>query len=241
MSEESDGARRDALDGRVLLAALAVFVAALVVVVSSVDVYLIEDGSHLASLAYQAAPLLNVTYAAIYTTALGVGVLAIVAAGRLAVAWWGATTTTAPQATPLVVLLVAAVALAGLWGLAIRHPLAFVILVTTLATFVTVALLAGRAVVARWSSVPAAGSPAGSALAACVAAALGMAINVALAVAHTVALRVSGAGLYATTIVHLASVPLSELAIGSALATIFTLVAVVLVTRAVLARGPTPG
>lgn len=239
MSEVSVGARQETPHGRVPLATLAVLGASLVVFFNGVDVYLIEDGNPLARLAYRAAPALNTSFAAIYTTALGVGVLAIVAAGRFVVARWGMTSMS--HAAPLVALVVAVAALAGLWGLAIRHPVTFVLLVAGLAAFVTVALVMGRAIVTWWSHGAATGSAAEGVLAVCAAAVLGMSVNVAVSIAHTVIMRIAASALYASTIVRIAGVASGELAIASALAAVCTVVAAVMVARAIPVRRAVPG
>ncbi len=152
-------------------------------VVASLQLYLLEDGNPLTNSAYQASPVLRVSYDVAYLSALvvGLGLCAVLASALVG---------GKPIATYLPIGLgVAAilVALGGFGGLLLRAPLGFALLFALFVGLALVCYLLGRLTTSRL--LRNASPRVALILGACVSVGVVLLVNAAALVAHTLALN----------------------------------------------------
>jgi hypothetical protein len=217
------------LPWRIWFTAGGVLLAALVAFLGGLDVYLYEDGSPFAHLAYRAAPFLDLSFSLIYLTALAIGVAAVMLIARLVLAASGSAH---PGAGDLIALpLLVFGAPLAFWGVALRQPGAFLALVLTLAGGVALMLLVTRLTTMRLLRL-AVGRSIAAVLGACGGLIALLLVDGGLLLAHVLVLRVAGPGLYATTMVGESGV--SELMIAFGLVAVLTCLVGIQVVRSSL-------
>ncbi len=171
--------RRDA-PARLWFALVATIIAFIIALIASLNLYLIEDASHLTQAAYQTSPLLRFSYDAIYLSTLAAGVAVCAIIGYTLV-----------QRTVLVVggLVVVAllVALGGFGGLLARQAPTFLLLFVIFLALTLIGLTVGRWVMARTERRF--GSRSAGMLGACVGVCSLLLINVAALILHTLLLN----------------------------------------------------
>jgi hypothetical protein len=162
------------------LAVVTTSLAAVVAVLASLNLYLLEDNNALTPAIYSASPLLRVSYAAAYLSALVsmVGVVAIVAYALLRARGMG---------TISVIVVAALVALAGFGGLLARQPLSFFTLLLSYGALAAICLLVGRAVANR--ALPRLSTPSSEVAGACAGTAVALLVNLVAIATHTIALN----------------------------------------------------
>ena len=154
---------------------------------ASLNLYLLEDMSHLTQTAYSAVPLLRFSYDGIYISALsaGVAVCAIVdyafVQRKIFVA-------------PTLIVITLLIAFAGFGGLLVRQPVTFLVLFSVFIALTLISFLAGHVVANRASSILAP-RPA-ALLGACVSAGFTLLVNVVALVFHTLMLNPASHALY---------------------------------------------
>ncbi|HEY7123825.1 MAG TPA: hypothetical protein VH540_07720 [Ktedonobacterales bacterium] len=220
---------------RLLPAAVTLALAFLAAFVGSLDVYMIEDDSALGRAAHASNAALSLTYEAVYVTALAA--LVVVTAGviRLVLARLGR-----GEAVDLrffVPVLAAFETLGAFWGLVIKHPVGFLVVVGSFALLIAGALLVGPPL-ARWLGR-------GSqervfALGPAVGAVLALGVNVAALIAHMLLLTSYSRALYDESVDHVtiggSTLVFSEFLLFNTLALLLMLLAAVMVLRALRAR-----
>jgi hypothetical protein len=217
-----------------LPAAVTLALAFLAAFVGSLDVYLIEDDSALGRAAHASNTALNLTYEAVYVTALAA--LVVVGAGviRLVLARLGR-----GEAVDLrffVPVAAAFVVLGAFWGLVIKHPVGFLVLVGSFALLIAGTLFVGP-LLARW--LGRGDQERVFALGPAVGAGLSLGVNVAALVAHMLQLATAYPALYALSVDRVSlgggAVVFSEFLLFNTLALLLTALSAVLVLRALLA------
>jgi hypothetical protein len=217
------------LPWRIWFTAGGVLLAALVAFLGGLDVYLYEDGSPFAHLAYRAAPFLDLSFSLIYLTALAIGVAAVMLIARLVLAASGSAH---PGAGDLIALpLLVFGAPLAFWGVALRQPGAFLALVLTLAGGVALMLLVTRLTTMRLLRL-AVGRSIAAVLGACGGLIALLLVDGGLLLAHVLVLRVAGPDLYATTMVGESGI--SELMIAFGLVAVLTCLVGIQVVRSSL-------
>lgn len=221
------------LSRRIWLAVAGVLAAALVAFLGGVDVYLFEDGSPLAHVAYQAAPFLDLSFTLIYVTALAIAGGAAVLLARLALVVSGSAH---PRVGDLIVLpLVAFGTPVAFWGIALRQPGVFLALVLMLAGGVALMLLVTYLATIRMTRRSVA-RPIAAVLGACAGLLTLLLLYGGLALTHLLVMRAAVPNLYATTLLGGSSV--SELAIAIGLMALVTCLAGFQVARSSLSIAP---
>jgi len=219
---------------RVFTAALVVLLAAVAVAVGSLDAYLIEDHNAAASEAYKAFPLIGLTYNGIYVSAMTVFVLAVVIAIRIAFVRLDATNM---PGTPILVAAIAVfTALAAFWGLALRQPINFLAIIAIFAAWLFIVTVAGSSIVhgaIKRHSATTMPDQSVHLLAVCAGGLFAMLINLILAITHTLLVKANSPDLYRDTITTIAGYTISEYVILNVIASILTIIACILVVRAV--------
>ncbi len=169
------------LSVRMWLALVATFVAFVVTLIASLNLYLIEEDSHaLTTAAYAASPLLRFSYDAIYLSALAAGVAMCAIAGYALVR----RTALVLPGLGVVALLVAP---GGFGGLLIRQPVSFLIFLLVFCALLLGSFLLSRAVVRRASSRL--GQQSAAVLGACTGTGCLLLLNVAALILHTLILN----------------------------------------------------
>jgi hypothetical protein len=166
---------------RLLVAQVVTFLAFLVSLVASLNLYLIEeDDNKLTEAAYNASLALRLSYDAIYLSALvagvtvcAIGIYAFVQQDRLALGVLG--------------VLTLLVALGGFGGLLVRYPITFLAIFAAFLALTLLCFLVGRAVMRRAMAVLE--RRAATVLGACASAGCVLLINVVALVLHTLLLN----------------------------------------------------
>jgi hypothetical protein len=222
------------IPGRVFTAALVVLLAAVAVAVGSIDAYLIEDHNAAATAAYQAFPLIRLTYSGMYISTMTVFVLTVVIAIRIAFARLAATNM--PSTRILVVAIATFTALAAFWGLALRQLLNFLVVIAVFAAWLFIVTIAGSSIVhgaIKQHSFPAS-EQSTPLLTACAGALFAMLINLILAITHTVLVKANSPDLYRDTITTIAGYTISESVLLNIIAALLTILASIFVARTVI-------
>jgi len=190
----------------IVLTAVMTGVAGIIAVLASLNLYLLEDGNPLTSVAYGASSLLRVSYDAAYLSALvvGLGVCAVVV---YSVAGFSRVATVGLAALAVVV------ALGGFGGLLRRAPLTFVVLFVGFACLTLMSFVVGR-----WVARAEAGRGERTAgvMGACAGVGGALLVNGVALAAHTLALNPVSHALYMQGQIPGAS--LNVLVVGLALA-----------------------
>lgn len=155
--------------------------------VASLNLYLIEDSSHLTQIAYEASPLLRFSYDGIYLSALAAGVAVCAIIGYALVK-------RAALVVPGLIVLALLVAFGGFGGLLVHHATAFLVDFIVFLAMTLLSLLVGRGVAARMAR-KLEQRPAGM-FGACVSVCVILLINVIALVLHTLLLNPVSHALY---------------------------------------------
>lgn len=217
-----------------LPAAVTLALAFVAAFVGSFDVYMIEDDSALGRAAHASNAALNLTYEAVYVTALAALVVVGAAVIRLVLVRLGRGE--AVDLRYFVPVLAAFVTLGAFWGLVYKHPVGFFVVVGCFALIVAGALLVGP-LLARWLGR---GSEARAfALGPAVGAVLALGVNVVSLIAHMLLLTSYSRALYDESVDHVTVggnvVVFSEFLLFNTLALLLSVLAAVLVLRALRA------
>ena len=217
---------------RVLFTVGAVLLAALVVFLNSLNLYQIEDDSTLARAAYQANPVLNLSFSMIYITAIVIAVAAISLGVQLTLSLWNEGPVSGVYLFAACLAIFAA--LGAFWGLALRHPLSFFLSIGLFAALIVVVLAFGRSVAIKFSP-PRTEQQVTAIFSFCISLALALLVNVLVAVLHTALLKVDVPALYAGNDIRIASLAMNSLYLTTLVAAALTFAAVLLVARFILA------
>lgn len=217
---------------RVLFTVSAVLLAALVVFLNSLNLYQVEDDSTLARAAYQANPVLNLSFSMIYITAIVIAVAAISLGVQLTLSLWNEGPVSGVYLFAACLAIFAA--LGAFWGLALRHPLSFFLSIGLFAALIVVVLAFGRSVAIKFSP-PRTEQRVTAISSFCISLALALLVNVLVAVLHTVLLKVDVPALYAGNNIRIAALAMNSLYLTTLVAAILTFAAVLLIARFILA------
>lgn len=217
---------------RVLFTVGAVLLAALVVFLNSLNLYQIEDDSTLARAAYQANPVLNLSFSMIYITAIVIAVAAVSLGVQLTLSLWNEGPVSGVYLFAACLAIFAA--LGAFWGLALRHPLSFFLSIGLFAALIVVVLAFGRSVAIKFSP-PQTEQRVTAISSFCISLALALLVNVLVAVLHMALLKVDVPALYAGNDIRVAALALNSLYLTTLVAAALTFAAVLLVARFILA------
>lgn len=158
----------------------AALLAFLVALLSSLNLYLLEDDNPLTQVAYSASPLLRFSYDGVYLSALVAGVAACAIVGY-SLARPGAPVLPALAGVAILTIL------GGFGGLLVRHPPAFLALVAAFAILASLSFLVG-AMVAAHARLHL-GRQRAAIVGACAGASVALLVNLAVLIPHTLALN----------------------------------------------------
>ncbi|GCF11738.1 hypothetical protein [Dictyobacter arantiisoli] len=172
---------------RLWVSLTATVIAFAVSLLASINLYLIEDSSHLTQTAYAASPLLRFSYDGIYLSALaaGVGICAIL--GYAFVRREGLVVVGLIMVTLLI-------AFGGFGGLLVHHSATFLVLFAIFLALTLISLLCGRAVAIRAGRFL--GQRSAAVLGACASVGSVLLVNVVALVLHTLSLNPVSHALY---------------------------------------------
>lgn len=223
--------RQPVFNRRVLFTVGAVLLAAFVAFLNSLNLYQIEDDSALARAAYQANPILNVSFSVIYITAIVIAVAAISLGVQLTLSLWSEGPVSGVYLFAACLAIFAA--LGAFWGLALRHPLSFFLSIGLFAALIVVVLAFGRSVALKFFP-PRAEQRVTAISSFCISLALALLVNVLVAVLHTVLLKVDVPTLYASNDIRIATFAMNSLYLTTLVVAFLTFTAVLLVARFIL-------
>ncbi len=172
---------------RLWVALAATVIAFAVSLVASLNLYLLEDTSHLTQAAYSASPLLRFSYDVVYLSALAAGV------AICAIIGFAMVQRTMPLMVGLIVVTLL-VALGGFGGLLVHHAATFMVFFVIYLALTLISLLCGRAVATRAGR--SLGQRAGTILGACVSTGSVLLVNIVALVLHTLILNPVSHALY---------------------------------------------